>query len=158
MTIHDYSSTAMFPHITSVFLNNIKGSNKTFYKINRYLITCKMSYNMIVLNLEAIWDRLRFVRSQQSCRGTSLQWRHNDRDGISNDQPHDCLLSRLFRRSSKKNIKAPRHWPLCGEFTDDRWIPRTKGQWRGKWLHLMTSSYVKLQSDAILVTVRKTRG
>ena len=28
----------------------------------------------------------------------------------------------------KENTKAPRHWPLCGEFTDDRWIPRTKGQ------------------------------
>ena len=27
----------------------------------------------------------------------------------------------------KGNIKAPRHWPLCGEFTGDRWIPRTKG-------------------------------
>ena len=24
--------------------------------------------------------------------------------------------------------KAPRHWPSCGEFTGDRWIPRTKGQ------------------------------
>ena len=28
----------------------------------------------------------------------------------------------------KENIKAPRHWPLCGEFTEDRWIPRTNGQ------------------------------
>ena len=28
----------------------------------------------------------------------------------------------------KKNINAPRHWPLWGEFTGDRWIPRTKGQ------------------------------
>ena len=28
----------------------------------------------------------------------------------------------------RKNIKAPRHWPLCGEFTGDRWIPRTNGQ------------------------------
>ena len=46
----------------------------------------------------------------------SLQWRHNGRDGVSNLQPHDCLLNRLFRRRSKK-IKAPRHWPLCGEFT-----------------------------------------
>ena len=27
-----------------------------------------------------------------------------------------------------ENIKAPRHWPLCGEFTGDRWIPRTNGQ------------------------------
>ena len=25
----------------------------------------------------------------------------------------------------------PRHWPLWGEFTGNRWIPRTKGQWRG---------------------------
>ena len=28
----------------------------------------------------------------------------------------------------KENIKASRHWPLCGEFTGDRWIPRTDGQ------------------------------
>ena len=27
-----------------------------------------------------------------------------------------------------KKIKAPRHWPLWGEFTGDRWISRTKGQ------------------------------
>ena len=23
----------------------------------------------------------------------------------------------------KENIKAPRHWPLCGEVTGDQWIP-----------------------------------
>ena len=27
----------------------------------------------------------------------------------------------------KEKIKAPRHWPLCGEFTGDRWILRTNG-------------------------------
>ena len=32
----------------------------------------------------------------------SLQWRQNGRDTISNHQPHDCLLSRLSRRRSKK--------------------------------------------------------
>ena len=40
----------------------------------------------------------------------------------------------------KKNIKAPSHWPLWGEFTGDRWIPHTKGQGRGKCLHVITSS------------------
>ena len=35
----------------------------------------------------------------------------------------------------KENIKARRHWPLCGEFTGDRWIPRTNGQQRGKCFH-----------------------
>ena len=28
----------------------------------------------------------------------------------------------------KENINAPRHWSLCGEFTGDQWIPRTKDQ------------------------------
>ena len=34
-----------------------------------------------------------------------LQWRHDDNDGVSNHQPHGCLLNRLFRRSSKKTSK-----------------------------------------------------
>ena len=34
-----------------------------------------------------------------------LQWRHNGRDSVSNHQPHDCLLNRLFRRRSKKTSK-----------------------------------------------------
>ena len=37
--------------------------------------------------------------------GLSLQWRHNERDSVSNHQPHDCLLNRLFRRRSKKTSK-----------------------------------------------------
>ena len=32
----------------------------------------------------------------------SLRWRHSEHDGVSNLQPHDCLLNRLFRRRSKK--------------------------------------------------------
>ena len=35
-------------------------------------------------------------------RVRSLQWRHNERDGMANHQPHDCLLNCLFRRRSKK--------------------------------------------------------
>ena len=35
----------------------------------------------------------------------SLHWRHNDHDGVSNHQPHHCLLNRLFRRRSKKSSK-----------------------------------------------------
>ena len=54
----------------------------------------------------------------------SLQWSHNEHDGISNHQPQLCIQAQI-----KENIKAPRHWPLWGEFTGDRWIPRTKGQY-----------------------------
>ena len=35
----------------------------------------------------------------------SWQWRHNEHDGVSNHQPHDCLLKRIFRRRSKKTSK-----------------------------------------------------
>ena len=38
-------------------------------------------------------------------RKTSLQWRHYGRNIVSNHQPHDCLLNRLFRRRSKKTSK-----------------------------------------------------
>ena len=51
------------------------------------------------------------------------------------------VCSIVYLDSDQRNIKAPRHWPLCGEFTGDRWIPRTNGQLRGKCLHLMTSSW-----------------
>ena len=38
------------------------------------------------------------------CPG-ALHWRHNDHDGVSNHQPHGCLLNRSFRRRSKKTSK-----------------------------------------------------
>ena len=35
----------------------------------------------------------------------TLRWRHNGRDGVSNHQPHDCLLNSLFGSRSKKTSK-----------------------------------------------------
>ena len=52
------------------------------------------------------------------------------------------VYSIVYSDQIKENIKAPRHWPLCGEFTGDRWILRTNGQLRGKCFHLMTSSWL----------------
>ena len=43
--------------------------------------------------------------------------------------PASWLFTQPFIQAQiKENIKAPRHWPLCGKFTGDRWIPCTKGQ------------------------------
>ena len=53
----------------------------------------------------------------------TLQWRHNGCDSVSNHQPHDCLLNRLFRRRSKKTSKlyviglCVRNSPMAGEFS-----------------------------------------
>ena len=55
-----------------------------------------------------------------------LQWRHNGRSGISNHQPHDCLLNRLFRHRSKKTskLRVTGLWkgisPVVGEFPAQR--------------------------------------
>ena len=35
----------------------------------------------------------------------SLRWRHNERDGVSNHQPHNCLFKRLFRHRWKETSK-----------------------------------------------------
>ena len=46
-----------------------------------------------------------------------LRWRHDERDGV--------YSVAFIQTQIKENIKAPCRWPLCGEFTGDRWIPRT---------------------------------
>ena len=41
----------------------------------------------------------------------TLQSRHNEPDGVSNRQSHDCLLKRLFRRGSKETPKVTGEFP-----------------------------------------------
>ena len=59
-----------------------------------------------------------------------LQWRHNEHDGISNHQPHDCFLNCLFRRRSKKISKLrvtglfAGNSPVTGEFPAQRPVTR----------------------------------
>ena len=68
-----------------------------------------------------------------------LQWRHNERDGFSNHQPHDCLLKRLFRRWSKETSKI-RVTGLCvgsSPVTDE--FPAQRASNAKKCFHLMTS-------------------
>ena len=68
----------------------------------------------------------RFVETVCDFVEHSLQWRHNEHDDISNHQPHDCLLNRLFRRRSKKTSKlrvtglCAGNSPVTGEFPDQR--------------------------------------
>ena len=66
-----------------------------------------------------------------------LQRRHDGRDKVLN---HQTVYSKVYSSADQRNTKAPRQWPLGGEFAGDRWIPCTNGQWRGNCFHLMTSS------------------
>ena len=57
---------------------------------------------------------------------TTLQWRHDERDGVSNHRCLDCLLNRLFRCRSKKTSKlcvpglCGRNSPVTNGFPSQR--------------------------------------
>ena len=72
--------------------------------------------------------RVRFLTAVTPCAVwfSTLRWRQNERDGVSNNRPNDCLLNRLFRHRSKKTSKL-RFTGLCegnspetGEFPAQR--------------------------------------
>ena len=81
----------------------------------------------------------------------SLQWRHNEHDGVSNHRGFNCLLNRFFQVPIKKPTKAPRHWPLdfvssenCGFHVPTTWSfseYRLQTWWRLKDLDFHNWNY-----------------
>ena len=57
---------------------------------------------------------------EHSSKPETLRWRHNESDGVSNHQHHDCLLNRLSRCRSKKTpklrvtdfVRGIHRWPV----------------------------------------------
>ena len=103
-----------------------------------------------------------------SIQWVTLQWRHNGHDSVSNHQPHDCLLNRLFRRRSKKTSKL-RVTALCagnspgtGEFPSlmasyaenvSIWWRHHDWTWTGSMSakgHLIESSKCELSSALVM--------
>ena len=90
------------------------------YLANKYILT---SVNQIVVDFK-IW-------AKQICWCRSLlillqALYYND--VIMSAMASQITSITIVQAQNKENTKAPRHWPLCGEFTGDRWIPRTNGQ------------------------------
>ena len=63
------------------------------------------------------------------------------------------VYSTVYSDADQRKIKAPRHWPLCGEFTGDWWIHRTNGQKHGKFFLLMTSSWYNRRWTSRLASI-----
>ena len=82
-----------------IFKVKIKKKNNVIPTIGRRLTwnESNMSWSFIAKTMFFLWPWW------DGC--LSLHWRHNDHDGVSNHQRHDCLLSRLFRCRSKKTSK-----------------------------------------------------
>ena len=53
-------------------------------------------------------------------RQVTLHLHHNEHDGVSNHQPHHCLLNRFFRLRSKKTSKL-RVTGLCAGNSPHKW-------------------------------------
>ena len=71
--------------------------------------------------------------------------------------PTPFFVQLLILAQIKVNIEAPRHWPLCGEFTGHRWIPHSKGRKCGKCFNLMTSSWLaKICWHCVFPTLSRT--
>ena len=116
---------------------------QVIYNIQFHMHICILSteeIHLAFLKTNVLFCRIcELSRWEKRDNSQSLHWRHNDHDGVSNHQPHGCLLNRLFRRRSKKTSKL-RVTGLCVGNSPGPVSSRTKGQLRGKCFHLMTSS------------------
>ena len=60
---------------------------------------------LLILSLASLNCSATYVFYSSIAMLTSLQWRHNGCDSVSNPQPHHCLLNRIFRHRSNKTSK-----------------------------------------------------
>ena len=95
------------------------------YQYSTYRINVIRNYKLEISTIQAFM-LLWLPVSMSLWPPAPLQWRHNEHDGVSNHQPHDCLLNRLSRRRSKKTSKVrvtglcAGNSPVTGEFPAER--------------------------------------
>ena len=72
------------------------------------------------------WQYINAFQTVLNKASILLQWRYNDHDGVSNHQPYNCILNRLFRCRSEKTSKlrvtgrCSGNSPVTGEFPAQR--------------------------------------
>ena len=79
-----------------------------FYDLVRVEFTCAPQVHfrgiVVILRLSRSWGS----NPEQQGEVNPLQWRHDRHDGVSNHQPHDCLLNSLIGCRSKKTFPTQR--------------------------------------------------
>ena len=99
----------------------------------------------------------------------TLQCRHNERDGVSNHQPHACLLNVLFGRRSKKTSKlrvtgfCTGNSPVTSEFPTQRashvenvsiWWRHHEASKKSPWTKVVKGWIVLGNRSCILASVK----
>ena len=80
----------------------------------------------IITGCRNVIDIVQYWSTMYRDSAVALRWRNSGLDGVSNHQPHDCLLNRLFRHRSKKtsNLRVTGlcvgYSPGTGEFPAQR--------------------------------------
>ena len=98
------------------------------------------SWPFLACKLSVLCATYRFRNVMVWSEFDALQWHHMNTvasqiTGNSTVSSNVCLCAH-----QKENIKPPHHWPLWGKSIGHLWIPLTKGQKRGKYLHFVPSS------------------
>ena len=92
-------------------------------------------------------DRLAYLPTSYT---SPLQWRHNERDSVSNHRRLHCLLNRLFRRRSKKTSKfrvtgvCEGNSPVSSEFPAQR---DSNAENISIWWRHHTTSHYKVKTE-----------
>ena len=97
----------MFAHITAAYLS---------CHMQKYVLITLLEFDKEQNDSHGIWMKITqwFMNGFPDSEfwNSTLRWRHNGRDSVSNHQPHGCLLKGLFRRRSRKTSKL-RVTDLC---------------------------------------------
>ena len=79
----------------------------THYRLYEWVPLFIKSWLLITLRVIQVFEGtyLKYANFVYQPVRSISQWRHNERDGVSNHRRNDCLLNHLFRRRSKKTSK-----------------------------------------------------
>ena len=100
--------------IKNGLLNTLTGVQRSNYTHRLCLVFC---CGLVMVNFSMC-----FIFYHRHWCIYTLEWRHYGLDGLSNYQPHHCLLNRLFKRRSNKISKhrvtglCVGNSPVTGEF------------------------------------------
>ena len=92
------------------------------FRVKRASSNCKSYIVPLWLHYNIRHEYTRAIAQESHQHILTLQWRHNESDGISKHPPHDCLLRRFFRCRSKITSKfrvtglCEGNSPMTGEF------------------------------------------
>ena len=107
------------PPVDSPHKGPVVWSFDGFFVVNLYKLLNKQSRRR---QFKMPWHSCDVTLVKCSCR---IHYSDVTMSGIASQIMTNLTIvySTVYSDADKENIKVPRHWPLCGEFTGDRGIP-----------------------------------